>query len=333
LGFQLLRPEGAFGFIVSDTFFTLASKERMRVLLQASTVLRLGQCDPFDATVDAAIFVARKGTPPPEHRLLFVQARPRRLANGSMSKPDEALPKLPGPAALSLASETSLPAPAAHVQHGEFGCLRLHLVPQALYPTAHRRVFFEPRSATLRLFARFNEPVARLVGTWWSKIETSQKFAENRAQIAAYHATLQPGDVTLVGLVAEGGQGMRTANNARFLGFLEGTPQAAAIRGKRETWTKRWLAHAEIAPVFLERLTQAGGNPARPTADSAAWEATVEPLRERFPATTLGFGKTDLYRIVPRGLVATPEDFLFAWKTRKAELLRHWQTEPLLAAF
>jgi type I restriction-modification system DNA methylase subunit len=61
LGFDILRPRGGFGFIVSDTFFTLASKERMRLLLQGNQLTHLGQCDPFNATVDAAIFVARKG--------------------------------------------------------------------------------------------------------------------------------------------------------------------------------------------------------------------------------------------------------------------------------
>jgi hypothetical protein len=60
LGFQLLRPGGRFGFIVSDTFFTLASKLRMREMLQAHALTHLGQCDPFDATVDAAIFIASK---------------------------------------------------------------------------------------------------------------------------------------------------------------------------------------------------------------------------------------------------------------------------------
>src|SRR5205823_14297653 len=82
LGFQLLRPGGGFGFIVSDTFFTLASKLRMRELLQSKTLDWLGQCDPFDATVDASVFVARNETPPHEARLLFLQARPLKRPDG-----------------------------------------------------------------------------------------------------------------------------------------------------------------------------------------------------------------------------------------------------------
>ncbi len=328
LGFRLLRTGGTFGFIVSDTFFTLASKQRMRDLLQKNVLFRLGQCDPFDATVDAAIFVACKDAPPREgHPLLFVQARPRRLADNQMSRPDEALPLLPP------AENLALPESADGTRHGEFQTLRLHQVPAALFADAHKGVFFEPRPATLELFRRFNEPVKRLVAEWWPKIETSAKFADNRAAIAAYHQTLKPGDVTLVGLIAEGGQGMRTANNARFLGYLDGTPQAEAILAKRRTWTARWQQSPTIGPRFLELLAKAGGDPTKPLEDSAAWENTVEPLREQFSAIELGFGKTDLYRVVPPGLVATEEDFQFTWDARREELFALWKKEPTLEAF
>lgn len=164
-------------------------------------------------------------------------------------------------------------------------------------------------------------------------IETSEKFTDNAAAIQAYQRTLRPGDVTLVGLVAQGGQGMRTANNARFLGYLAGTPQARDILARREEWTQRWLASPKIRPVFLDLLAKHGGDPAHPTRNSAAWEACVEPLREEFDARELGFGKTDLYRIVPAELAAVEDDFQFAWQQRKAELLARWRSEASLAGF
>ena len=143
-------------------------------------------------------------------------------------------------------------------------------------------VFFEPRPGTLRLFEEFNSPVKRLVNEWWERIETSQKFADNLADLRAYDASLKPGDVTLVGLIAEGGQGMRTANNARFLGYLEGTRPAEEIKRRREEWTRRWLADAEIKPVFLDLLGKGGGDIGRPIKDGAAWEACVELLKAKF---------------------------------------------------
>jgi hypothetical protein len=336
LGFQLLRPGGRFGFIVSDTFFTLASKLRMREMLQTHALTHLGQCDPFDVTVDAAIFIACKTTPnlpASSDEMLFVQARPRKVPDGKPTKPEKDLGTLKPAGELTFSDSTALSAVPGSVQHGAHGCLRFHRVPAALYRAAHKQVFFEPRPGTLRLFEKFNEPVKELVSEWWERIETSQKFADNYADIHAYHASLKPGDVTLVGLIAEGGQGMRTANNARFLGYLQGTPSAVEIIRKREDWTRRWLADAEIKSAFLDLLAKNGGDTAKPTKDVAAWEACVEPLKEKFSLVKLGFTKSDLYRVVLPDLIAKPDDCQFAWQSRKAELLKLWRAEAALKDF
>jgi hypothetical protein len=78
----------------------------------------------------------------------------------------------------------------------------------------------------LDLYRRFNGPVKTLLDEWWDRIESSQKFTDNLVAIRRYNAGLKAGDITLVGLIAEGGQGLATANNARFLGYLAGSPQA-----------------------------------------------------------------------------------------------------------
>lgn len=325
LGLDLLKDGGMFGFIVSDTFFTLASKERMREKLQAFHLTHLGQCDPFKATVDAAMFVVCKEGASEDDRCLFIQAR----YASKDSKPERELVTLPpiGPFLFSSAPD------AANVQHGAHGCLRVHLVPVNIYRNALKRAFFEPRPAVLSLYRRFNEPVRRLADEWWDRIETSRKFADNRDVIGEYHDGLVSGDVTLIGLVAEGGQGMRTANNGRFIGYLEGTPQADEIETKRRDWTGRWLRDAEVTAAFVHLLKANGGNAEAPTADNAAWEACVEPLKERFGAQRLGLGRMDLYRIVPKSLLATREDFDYAWQRRKAELLSLWKTDSRLLAF
>ena len=336
----------------------------MREMLQRHSLTHLGQCDPFEATVDAAIFVARKsaetaGTepgPPPglmvgqppcrtqattkaseneTDRLVFIQVRPRKDANGQTTKPEMTLPLLRIGPDFKWTSETGVGDPLVSVSHADFGPLRVHSAPIALYRAAHKRVFFEPRHATLKLFERFNDEVKRLTDEWWDRIETSQKFADNLDAIRAYHQTLKPGDITLVGLIAEGGQGIATANNARFLGYLEGTPQVQRIYADRERWTANWLKDDRIRPTFVRLLKENGGDPRRPTADGAAWEACIEPMRNdpQIGSARLGFTKSDLYRIVPKALVANAEDFAFAWKRRKAELLKHWQKESCLAAF
>jgi type I restriction-modification system DNA methylase subunit len=326
LGFSLLRPGGTFGFIVSDTFFTLASKLRMRQLLQGNHLTHLGQCDPFEATVDAALFVAKKEPIDDAQRLLFVQAR----YGSEQSQPEKEFSMLPPISELPFSSETT----DLGVHHTTQRCLRLHQVPIRIYRDALKSAFFEPSPKALTFYQRFNEPIKRLVNEWWERIENSQKFTEHLDLVRDYISRLKPGDITIVGLIAEGGQGLATANNGRFLGYLSGSPQAEAINIKREEWTEKWLANQRIKPVFLKLLMENGGDATRPTRNVAAWEACVEPLKGQFDhRRDLGFGKTDLYRVVPRDLVATKEDFVYAWRRRKSELLAHWQAERLLAEY
>ncbi len=321
-GLTLLRPGGLIGFIVSDTFFTLESKRRMRQWLQQCRLLCLGQCDPFEATVDAAIFVARMEPISDGTSLLFIQARHENEPN----TPEQDLPKV-------YLREFTLPE-STSVRHVQHGCLNLHVAPISIYRTALNQSFFEPSPPALALYHRFNDAVKRLVGEWWERIETSTKFAENEQEIREYQRSLTPGDVTLVGLIAEGAQGMRTANNGRFIGYLEGTAQAREIQSKRELWTRKWLSNARVKRAFLRLLAQNGGDQAQPTSNVPAWEACVEPLKAKFHARNeLGFGRTDLYRVVRRSLLAGPDDFRFAFEQRKAELLALWQSERQLSGF
>ena len=169
VGFHLLRRGGAFGFIVSDTFFTLASKERMRTLLQENRLTHIGQCDAFaNATVDAAIFVARRETPPPGDRVLFVQAR-HTDADLPHSTAERELPNIPY--LPRIAWDTP---PTEAVRHRTQGCLRLHDAPGDLFRDALKTVFFEPRPAVLQLYTRFNAPMKALVNEWWERVEDSK---------------------------------------------------------------------------------------------------------------------------------------------------------------
>ncbi len=336
LGFRLLRPGGGFGFIVSDTFFTLGTKERMRELLQSHTLDYLGQCDPFNATVDAAIFVARRGQKIPLAPLTFIQARPRWVEAKKRSTPEIDLPDFSsGNVDWEKSKTTALSTqPSISAHHAEVGSLRVHRVPQHLFLTAHKRAYFEPQSGTLRLFQRFNKPVKKLVDEWWPRIETSAKFSQNLGELRKYHKTLKPGDVTLVGLIAEGGQGMRTANNARFIAYLEGSPQARKLAEKADTWHLRWLDDDRIRAIYKERLYHHGGDPKQtPGKQRAAWEAAVHDLRAQFTPAQLGFSKMDLFRIAPQNLIADDSDYRFAFEVRRKFLLNHWQTEPLLTEF
>ena len=301
LGFRLLRPGGGFGFIVSDTFFTLGTKQRMRELLQSHTLEYLGQCDPFDATVDAAIFVSRRGKGDPQAPMTFIQARPRWAEGRKRSTPEFDLPDFSSDSVDWEKSElTTLDeGKKLSANHAEVGSLRVHRLPQQVFPAAHKLAYFEPRPGTLKLFQRFNDPVKKLVSEWWPRIETSKKFSGNLSAIRKYHTTLKPGDVTLVGLVADGGQGLATGENQRFLAALEGSRAAQQLSLKADAWHLRWLADDKIRTFYKDRLYYHQGDPKlSPSKQRAAWEAATQDLSSEFSGSDLGMTKMDLFGLL-----------------------------------
>jgi hypothetical protein len=310
----IARPSGVICFITSDTYFTLQSELRMRQLLQEKDLRLLVQCDPFKQTVDTAIFLALNRPASQDGSLEFIQAR--RVLDHFPSIPFEPewkpgaefeLPVSDGERfACDIEQEDDGIEPdeptAAEVLGCEHDGLRRYRVPVAVYRNALKRSFFEPSMRNAALYNRFMAPIKELVETWWDKIETSAKFEKNRKQIEQYHQGLQPGDITLVGLICEGGQGMRTANNGRFLGYLEGTPQAQAVLMRVKQLESEWASHPSVGPHY-RRLKQRSLDIAE----------VVDALKERFPGDqnwtkVLGLHRGEVYRIVPAELVHEVSD-------------------------
>ena len=188
--------------------------------------------------------------------------------------------------------------------------MRRYLVPVDVYRQALKHVFFEPSKRNAALYNRFMEPMRRLTAEWWGHIETSAKFEKNRSSIEAYLGALKPGDVTLVGLACDGGQGMRTANNGRFLGYLEDTHQAGAIHKRRRALEKQWELNSKVAPAY--RRLAAKGLP---------FEQTADALKEQFEGEknwrdVLGLARGEIYRIVRRSDVYDVSDLQEADRTR-----------------
>ena len=123
------------------------------------------------------------------------------------------------------------------------------------------------------------------------------------------------------------------ASKLRMRRLLQGTPQARELDEKAAEWNAHWLADPQIASVYRQFVTEAGGDAARPIANRVAWESAVHKLREQFKPEKLHFGRMALFRIAPQNLIATEADYRFAFDQRKAELLRHWQNRPELDAF
>ncbi len=294
-GIEILRKGGRFGFIVSDTFFTLGSKQRLRELFQYYELESLMQCDPFKATVDAAVFILSKKESKEGSTLKFIQAR----YGNEISKPQAEIENITKafPEIKDFAGDFNIDATNYPVYFARQGCLRLHRTSVIPYARSLKKAFYEPTAAVINLYNRFMEPVTGLVNKWWRRIETSKTFSNNREDIIEYHASLKEGDVTIVGLIAEGAQGMRTGNNGRFLGYLENTEHGGRILERREELDSFWKGHPAISKTYKELLEKNGGD----------FESVVEILKGEFDSSrVLGLKRGEIYRVVKSGNIADP---------------------------
>ena len=117
----------------------------------------------------------------------------------------------------------------------------------------------------------------RLATEWATAIRDSTTLDGHRETIRADHLdALEPGDVSILGLLTVGGQGLATGDNERYLAYLDGTPGAAEIKSRNDDFafettndeTYRWLSRVvrpadtvDVAALSEEQVCS-GINPA-----------------------------------------------------------------------
>ena len=102
-----------------------------------------------------------------------------------------------------------------------------------IFCNAVNSVFFPPTPFNMSFYNKYNLIVRSLHDKWWPKIVTSKKIAENFNILENYRNDLQPGDIVLLGTLTDGGVGLQTGNNGRFVGVRENTKQAKNIIDSR----------------------------------------------------------------------------------------------------
>jgi hypothetical protein len=101
---------------------------------------------------------------------------------------------------------------------------------------------------------------------------------------------LRPGeDFVLLGLVTEGGQGLATADDRRFIAAIDGTPEADTARSRQLRLEELTLAHPKAADLY--RAMRARG---------ATTEAALLEIADRFnPRRDLSWPKGGEIRVAP----------------------------------
>lgn len=170
-----------------------------------------------------------------------------------------------------------------------------------VYEDASNEVFFIPTHKNLSIYNAYNSAVSNLLNQWWGKINTSQKIEKNRAKLEQYKQSLKPGDLTLLGLISDGGVGLQTGNNGGYLAVRDGTKQASAIRIARPKKLFSAVVSEDISQ--LKHITS--------NIDAAAYlndlsELEVASLFDQLKAQydLRIFGKGFIYKIIQQAHIA-----------------------------
>jgi len=138
-----------------------------------------------------------------------------------------------------ITQTTNLPMPAEHKVRFFDGTkdlaapLQYAPIKQSVFINTQNSVIFKPTDLNLRIYELYGQKVKELFDKWWDKIETSKKIAKNQKELEAYRASLKPGDVALLGCLTEGGQGLATANNGKYIAVRRSTKWAKNIMESR----------------------------------------------------------------------------------------------------
>ena len=134
----------------------------------------------------------------------------------------------------------------------------------SIFRQALANTFFYPNDLNLRIFDKYGKIIKNLYEQWWDRISTSTKIAKNKIELEQYRNSLKPGDITLLGCLTDGGVGLQTGNNGKYLAVRASTKWAKQIRESRpkklsEAISKyriEELSKVEDPKTFLRNMTE-----------------------------------------------------------------------------
>ncbi len=192
--FEILKNKGILCFISSDTYLTINSKINLRKLFQKNRIIELIKTENVFDNVKV------------EPAIITVQKENTVKNNYNMIFKD-AIENFEEPESYNIDINK--------------------------YRNVVNQVFYKPTKFNLSIFKKYGSKIKQLHDKWWDKIRTSRKVKKYKEEIQKYRNKLKPGDVTLLGLVVEGGVGLQTADNGRFIGVINNSKIAKRIKETR----------------------------------------------------------------------------------------------------
>ncbi|WP_316787088.1 Eco57I restriction-modification methylase domain-containing protein [Pedobacter frigiditerrae] len=337
-GLELLKSGGLLSYITSDTFLTLQTKKNIRMeFLGIPTISKTGdglfsqeeivlpECQvmeiintpkAFAALVDTAIFTVKKERAIDKPEMVYVDIRKPNAESFNISEEEwkqvrTSKENLSGWERIldrtfsSLGHDTpkwknSHTCDGDTVFKDDNSTLLKFKVSFEPYRKAINYAIFSPTEYNSQILEKIIKPARPVFDTWWSKIETSRQIENNRASIKSHVKSIKPNSITLTGLLTDGGQGLATGNNGRFVGYR--STSRFAERCKETRVQKLWKAIHDEPKIKrkFDQLSDCGSiddvkEVLGDLKEIEIWEL-FDGIKEKFGLRV--FGKGFIYRII-----------------------------------
>ena len=171
---------------------------------------------------------------------------------------------------------------------------KIKVISQDKYNSVQNSVIFKPTDLNLKIYDLYGDKVKELYDMWWDKIKTSKDIEKNKKELELYRESLEPGDITLLGCLTEGGQGLATANNGKYIAIRKSTKWAKNIIKSRPEKLLKAINNNNIPLSKLGKYTSISDLFDR--ASEKEIEKIFDSLKEEYGRDI--FGQGYIYKLV-----------------------------------
>lgn len=259
-GLQLTKTNGTLNYIIPKTFWTTQTKRNMRdLILNRNIKYIFDTANPFDAVMVDTCII--------------------QIENSKFNK-DNSIIFLDGTEDLTVPKS-------------------FNPIKQTVYLDTQSSVIFKPTERNLKIWNQYGEKVKNLYTKWWGKIETSKKISQNETELKLYRDSLKPGDVALLGCLTEGGQGLATANNGKYIAVRKSTKWASNILASRP---KKLAEAIKKNPKIVKEIGNDDAEDFLEGLSEKEIAKTFDELKEKFGRDI--FGQGYIYKLIDDSEIA-----------------------------
>ncbi|MDD2983734.1 MAG: Eco57I restriction-modification methylase domain-containing protein [Crocinitomicaceae bacterium] len=347
-GLELLKSGGLLSYITSDTFLTLQTKKNMRMhflgiaktnqseeglfvneekILPVCRVTEIiNTPKAFSALVDTAIFTVKKERAIDKPETVYIDIRKPNAESFNITEEEwkqirtskenlSSWERILDRTFSALGHDTpkwkhSHTCDGDKVFKDENSTLLKFKVSFEPYRKAINYAIFSPTEYNCQILEKIVKPARPVFDTWWSKIETSREIERNRGELQKNVKNLKQGNLTLIGLLTDGGAGMSTADNGKFIGISENHYLADKIPLRRaEKLLKAIDKHPKIRNEFKILRNISDLDTCKEVLDALSEKEIrilFDDIKSSFGA--LVFGKGFIYRIISNDEIANVDE-------------------------